>query len=172
MKRSLRTLIAAAVVAAGALIGFASPAQAAECGGSTYNGAPCVVLPSGSSTVTAGASVNIVFGGFQPNETVKVELHSDPIVLNPSVPTDALGNGSVTVTIPAGTTGAHSIVITGNTSGRTFSLPVTVAASGGGTGQPTADTGSAENLLVPLAGVALLLVAGVGVAARKRVTAK
>lgn len=84
-------------------------------------------VPAGGG-VTAGQSVTIVATGFQPNETgIRLELHSDPIVLATGLTADATGTVRATVTLPANTpAGAHHLVVIA-ADGRQVAFPVTVA---------------------------------------------
>lgn len=84
-------------------------------------------VPAGGG-VTAGQSVTIVASGFQPNETgIRLELHSDPIVLATGLTADATGTVRTTVTLPANTpAGNHHLVVIA-ADGRQVAFPVTVA---------------------------------------------
>ncbi|WP_066583751.1 HtaA domain-containing protein [Cellulomonas timonensis] len=86
-------------------------------------------VPTGGG-VTAGQSVTIVASGFQPNETgIRLELHSDPIVLATGLTADATGTVRTTVTLPANTpAGSHHLVVIA-ADGRQVAFPVTVAAA-------------------------------------------
>ncbi|WP_284439676.1 HtaA domain-containing protein [Cellulomonas chengniuliangii] len=81
-------------------------------------------------SVTAGESVTIVASGFRPNETgIRLELHSDPVVLATGLTADASGTVRTTVTLPSGTpAGNHHLVVIG-ADGRQVSFPVAVAAA-------------------------------------------
>ncbi len=71
-------------------------------------------------------------GTFAAGETVKAEIHSDPITLEDGA---ALADGSAFYTfvmpdsVPAG---SHELVLTGATSGTTKTVAFTIASSGGG----------------------------------------
>ena len=92
-----------------------------------------LVLESSSDapilTVEPGEVLVIDRGGFAPGEKVRVELHSDPVVLG-SVTASADGLVHLTVTIPETVpAGAHSLVfvVAGNDPGP---LPVVIASTG------------------------------------------
>ena len=86
-------------------------------------------LPTVSaSTVAAGGSVTLSSPGFSPGEQVSVTLHSTPVQLE-TVTADAAGAVTTSVTIPTGTApGAHELILTGLTSGRVVTIPITVSA--------------------------------------------
>lgn len=93
-----------------------------------------MAVTASASDVSQGGQVTLSGGGFAPNETVQIELHSTPVVLA-SIPATGSGTFSTTLTIPASTTpGAHTLVATGLTSGRSFSTPITITASGSSSG--------------------------------------
>ncbi|GAA2953729.1 SGNH/GDSL hydrolase family protein [Microbacterium schleiferi] len=91
-------------------------------------------ITASASDVTQGGQVVLSGGGFGPNETVQIELHSTPVVLA-SIPASATGTFSTTLTIPTGTApGSHTLVARGLSSDREFSTPITVTASGSSSG--------------------------------------
>ncbi|WP_051389305.1 alpha-L-fucosidase [Arthrobacter sp. 35W] len=77
--------------------------------------------------VEAGKPVEVSLTGFAPDEEIRIELHSDPVLLG-TVAADGDGSATFTGTIPAGTpAGGHTVVaIQGSTS---VSTPVTVTAA-------------------------------------------
>lgn len=80
-------------------------------------------------SVEPGDPVSVDGSGFAPDETVDETLHSAPVALG-SVTANASGNVSTTVTIPTGTpAGPHELLLTGETSGLTATLPVLVPAA-------------------------------------------
>ncbi len=84
--------------------------------------------------VAQGGQLTLSGGGFGPNEMVKIELHSAPVLLA-TVPSSGSGTFSTTLTIPASTTPeVHTLVATGLSSGRVFSTPITITASGSSSG--------------------------------------
>jgi hypothetical protein len=94
---------------------------------------------------------------------VTVVLHSNPVTLT-TLTANAQGVASGTVTIPAtAAVGAHSIVLTGATSGNVDSVAITLAAAGTSGTAALAVTGApiGDLLLVGitsiLAGLALVL---------------
>jgi hypothetical protein len=130
-----------------------------------------LVLPSGAtSDVAAGATMKLTGHGYLPNSTVSVIIYSSPKVLT-SVPTDATGSFTVTVTVPKDLeSGHHTLVASGvDPTGavRYTTLPVTV--SGGKAAAPSlAYTG--VDVTLPLTGGLIALVAGgaLMVVARRR----
>jgi hypothetical protein len=79
-------------------------------------------------TAQPGDPVSLDAAGFAPDETVDETLHSTPVPLG-SVTADGSGNVSATVTIPVSTpAGPHELLLTGETSGLTATLPVLVPA--------------------------------------------
>ncbi len=75
-----------------------------------------------------GAGIAVAGTGFDPGESVRIELHSTPIVLGTAT-ADANGEVGATVTIPASAeTGAHTIVLIGETSGARAEIALTVTA--------------------------------------------
>ncbi|WDG18193.1 phosphatase PAP2 family protein [Microbacterium sp. Clip185] len=142
--------------------GYAPQTRAA-----TASGVTTAVVSLGDTTVTAGGNVTITGAGFQPGETVTIELHSTPVQIGTAV-ASANGTISATVTVPAGTpAGAHTFVVTGDASGVTASTPITVtAASGAAT---LAITGAAPlPLVVPLLAAGLLAIGALALIVRRR----
>ncbi|MFF1879792.1 lamin tail domain-containing protein [Leifsonia sp. NPDC058230] len=114
-------------------------------------------------TISAGGALQLSAGGFTAGETVEVWLHSTPVKLASLIASPS-GTVSARITIPASTpAGAHTLVLTGLTSGVTGSTALTVTAANGSIAG-LATTGSsittplAIALIVSLAGIALLLV--------------
>lgn len=64
------------------------------------------------TTVTTGQQLTLTASGFAPAAPVTFGIYSSPVVLA-TVTADATGSATATVTIPAGLTGAHSLVATG-----------------------------------------------------------
>lgn len=120
--------------------------------------------PAGSvsdQTPVAGSTITVSGSGFLAGETVDCVLHSAAVDLG-SAQADANGNVSLVVTLPTGVTGAHTIVLTGETSGRTVSIPITIqAASAGGSGGSGGSGGGGGGLAST--GVAVLGIGGLGV---------
>ncbi|WP_417510370.1 carboxypeptidase regulatory-like domain-containing protein [Microbacterium sp.] len=115
------------------------------------------------TTPAAGATITITGQGFEPGETVRLELHSTPVVLG-TVKVAPNGTFTAQVRIPAGTApGAHTIYAFGLTSNTVTATPITVVAaspspSSSGTGGLAVTGGD-----VPwnqLGGAALLLLVG------------
>jgi 5'-nucleotidase len=93
--------------------------------------------------------------GFAPNEQVTLTLHTKTFTLT-TVTTDADGNFSAAVTLPAGVDGKHTIDATGSTNDKA-SGKITLTNCAGTAGQG-AGSGGLSNT-----GVAVLSIAGVGV---------
>lgn len=104
-----------------------------------YTSASALSLPTepiqpGSATVREpdgvprpGSTITVHAAGFEPGETVRVELHSTPVLLGTTV-AGSDGTISVDVALPAGTAhGSHTIVATGTTSGRVVTIALSVA---------------------------------------------
>ena len=85
-----------------------------------------------TNTPVAGGMVTVSGGGFAPATQLTIQLHSTPVVLG-STTSDAYGNYSATVTIPADTApGAHFVVVSGLDpagSPRSVSVAITVEAA-------------------------------------------
>jgi hypothetical protein len=95
------------------------------------------------ASVAAGGTVTVTGAGFQPGETVRVQLTSNPPLLQPSNPpqfggptlTTATANGSgsftaTNVTIPSDQpAGGFAVGAVGGTSGRTAFTPLTITAA-------------------------------------------
>ncbi|WP_223692683.1 beta strand repeat-containing protein [Leifsonia poae] len=142
-------------------------------------GVPGAVKPGDTLTLTAA--------GFAPDAPVSFGIYSAPTLLT-VVNADATGTATATVTIPAGFTGAHSLVAAGiapdgsvrylRTDITLPSAPVTPGGTGGtasgGTGSGTAGTNGGElpDTGLDVSGLALLalllLAAGAAVALRRR----
>ena len=135
------------------------------------NGSPL----SAGGNVVAGSMVQVHLTGFQPDDTVKIYLHSTPVLLA-TVNANAEGDLTVNLVIPASTSlGKHTLEFVGSLG--TVSLPITVVAAtksggsgGSGGGGGLAHTGVDVKIGV-LAGL-LLLIGGlvlVGAARRRGV---
>jgi hypothetical protein len=126
--------------------------------------------------VAPGGSVTVTDGGWQPNSTVDLTLHSTPVALGTATTGDD-GSFSKTVTIPADTpVGTHTIEITGTDASQqpaTHSVEIDVVAATGSTVTTTAPGGTTPlpftgGSTLPLLFVALaLLGGGVAMAARR-----
>ncbi|MHB8188202.1 MAG: hypothetical protein ACYDDU_19470 [Dermatophilaceae bacterium] len=136
-----------------AAVAFAGPANAAP-----YTN-PATSSVS-NQTPAAGSSFTLSGSGFGANEDVANVLHSLPYTLTPAR-SNASGNFSVTVTLPAGVTGVHTIVSTGATTGRTATVTITIGGvttsgavtTGGGLAFTGAD-------VIGIGGLAMLLILG------------
>ena len=118
-----------------------------------------ITVTPGATDVPAGSQVSISATGFQPGETVDVELHSTPVLLARLQANNA-GQLHATVTIPRDAEpGAHHLVVRGST-GATGSSPLTVYVRAA-----LASTGTSES---PLRGTIALIVAGLVLIAVRR----
>ena len=80
------------------------------------------------SSVEAGKTVTVKGTGFAPESTVTITLHSEPVEVGTAT-TDASGDFTATVTVPATTeAGDHTVVAASNTPTVTASAPLTVTA--------------------------------------------
>ena len=137
------------------------------------------VVRVSSAKVTAGGALHLTGSGFLPGETVTAVLHSEPVTLG-SARVDASGAFVLDVTIPADTpAGEHTVVVTGDRSGISMGVSVTVGAAadgpataGGGSGAGLAArlpwTGSADIATVLVTMLALLAAGGVMIGVRIR----
>ncbi|GMA92213.1 putative Ig domain-containing protein [Homoserinibacter gongjuensis] len=126
----------------------------------TVRAAPVIQVSPGSGN--AGSAVHVQATGFQPGESVNVELHSTPRLLA-TFTADLAGAIDGSVTIPTDVDpGSHSIVVIA-ASGATASAGFTVLAAAG---SGLASTGAAPAGDLTLAG--LLLAIGLVLAATGR----
>ena len=131
-----------------------------------------LTLPADAkAAVAAGKTITVSGSGYAPSSTVSVAIYSTPQVLT-TVVTDASGNFTATVTVPAGlAAGKHTLVASGvDSSGnvRYVNLPVTVSASGTASAKPMlAYTGADVALPLTVGLVALSLGGGLIVVRRR-----
>lgn len=151
---------------------------------------PAVELSA--TEVKQGEALTVSGTGFAPGSEVRIELHSEPVVLGSAV----VGEDrtfSRQVTIPANTPAnePHSLVVV-LPSGATVSTPITVlaadigggtaggsgsadgngtAAGGTGNGESLSNTGAPAALPIAALGAALLLAGTIALIARSRVNA-
>ncbi|GAB3317766.1 hypothetical protein GCM10027451_36070 [Geodermatophilus aquaeductus] len=127
-----------------------------------------------AATVAAGRQQTVSIGGFRPGELVRGTLHSTPVDLG-TVRADAAGVATFTFTVPAGLeAGAHTVSMTGLTSGVTAEVPFTVTAAPASSSARQGDLASTGADVVPLIGIGGVLVAAGGAAvvvSRRRRTA-
>ena len=157
--KSLRTKIAAVVIAVAAIV--AAPAAA---------NAYTPVAPSGTSFITSpGGTVTVPFTGFAPNEDVSFTLTGENAasatlaVVKTAITSkslvkaaDASGAVSVTVTLPSNAKGAYSLTAVGLSSDASTAVTITATASGSG-GLPATGVDSASLMGVWIGGGVLLL---------------
>jgi LPXTG-motif cell wall-anchored protein len=155
--KSLRTKIAAVVIAVAAIV--AAPAAA---------NAYTPVAPAGTNFVTSpGGTVTVPFTGFAPDENVSFTLTGENgsgatlAVVKTAVTSkshvkqaDASGAVSVTVTLPSNATGSYALTATGLGSGASTAVTITASASGG---LPATGVDSASLMGVWIGGGVLLL---------------
>ncbi len=89
-------------------------------------------LASSPTTTPPGTNATVTGTGFSANEPVKLYWNSPSGLLLTTVTADANGNISQVITTPSSATpGANSIVGVGQSSGRSFTAPVTIDTSWG-----------------------------------------
>jgi LPXTG-motif cell wall-anchored protein len=114
------------------------------------------------STVARGESLHLSSSGWKPRSSVRIELHSTPVLLGTFM-ADGAGTVSATVTIPMDTEpGRHTVVAYGvDPAGKAASVSVTINVAGAS----SADV-RASNLKLPRTGaeIALAGVTGLGLA--------
>ncbi len=101
----------------------------------------------------------MIGAGFLPGESVGAELHSAPVDLGTFI-ADADGKVTVTFTVPAYLApGLHHVVLTGLSSNRSVTIPLTVTArtSLATTGGDDPSGGAAVAILLLLLGAAVRL---------------
>lgn len=96
------------LVLAGLGLALLGPAAAA----SAYPVVTCSTLAVSTTTPAAGETITVSGTNFRPNETVRLELHTDVHVLK-TLTTGADGSFSTEVTLPDGVTGTHLLVAVG-----------------------------------------------------------
>ncbi len=147
MAARIRRLTASVAAVVGLLLGalaFAASANAAP-----YTNQATISVSTQNPAV--GGSLAISGDGFAAGETVSLTLHTQTYNLD-SATTDVSGRFTATVTLPAGVSGAHTIVATGLSSGQTTSITITIGSSVSSSGG------------LPNTGVAVLGVGVVGAA--------
>jgi hypothetical protein len=149
--RKLMRIVAMLAISIGGVL-WASPAFA--------YGPNAPTVTSSTTTVCAGCPITLSGNGFQPGETITIQLFSTPVTIG-STTADPSGAFTTTVTIPANTTpGNHTIVATGLTSGTTASFAIVVTGASTAGVSTTAGTPSSGSLAFTGADIAAM--AGVG----------
>lgn len=109
---------------------------------------------SGKSTVVSGGKQSVRGAGFVAGEKVRVVVHSDPVRVATAT-ADPVGVVRASFTVPASVpAGAHSIVLTGATSGLSAQQGLTITAApgaGGGTPPPSGGTATPPGSADPIA---------------------
>ena len=148
MPRSKRT--SAALVAVLGLImtavAFAGPASAAPYVDQAR-------ISASTQTPAAGSSFTLTGSGFGANETVVNTL--DGITLA-SARTDASGNFSVTIKLPAGVTGTRTILSRGVVSGHTATISIRIGAANAASGVVTGGSGGLARTGAAVIGIGAL----------------
>ena len=155
MARRTKSLAALLIGVFALLFGMTAVASATPYVGATETFAS-TDTPSDGGTFTVSGT------GFGADETVSNTLHSASYALT-SAETNAAGDFSVSVTLPAGVTGVHHIVSTGETSGDTATLTITIGTT---TTTTTSSSGSLPFTgadVVAMVVVAAALIGGGGV---------
>lgn len=140
----------------------ATPTQSSTAGPSpapTITHSPGVALTLSKVVASVGDRLTVSAAGFAPGETLRVEVHSDPIVVARAT-ANAQGVADVTITVPKVDAGAHRVVVVGETSGKVASAALQVKAGLPNTGAST------TTLLLVVAG--LLAAAGGVLLLRRR----
>ncbi|WP_295118529.1 S-layer family protein [uncultured Leifsonia sp.] len=132
------------------------------------------VLPGVPASQHAGQSIVLTASGFAPDSPVSFGIYSTPVTLA-VVNADVTGTATATVVIPAGYTGAHSLVAIGTAAdGSTRVLRTDFVLPGGATGGSSATPGAADGLadtgsdITAVALLVLLLLAAGGVLVFRR----
>ncbi|MBB2976494.1 dienelactone hydrolase [Microbacterium endophyticum] len=127
--------------------------------GTEEPGAATPSIALSAITVQAGGKITVSGSGFAPGVTVRIELHSTPVVLGEALAA-ADGTISTTVTIPATTAaGAHVMhAYLGDTSVATADVTVSAANPLATTGGVIWTMGIIVGLMLLAIGIALLLV--------------
>jgi hypothetical protein len=118
------------------------------------------------SSAPAGSKVTLTGSGYLPLSTITLVIYSTPTVLG-TVQADANGNFSYAVTVPAGFSGAHSLVASGvglNGRPRNLRMDVTIAPKAA----ELAYTGASITGPAVAGLLALVVGAGLLVASRRR----
>ncbi len=120
-----------------------------------------------TDTVMQGGSFELIGRGYAAGEQVTIVLHSDPIQLATAT-ADGSGAFRLQVTVPeSAEPGAHTLVVTGVTSGLSAEAALTVtAAAAGGDGLP--GTGGMVPVMLIALVLGLLVAGGVLVIRRRR----
>jgi hypothetical protein len=163
MAARTRRLTAALTALLALLVGAA--AFAASSAASPYS--TQATLSVSTQNPAMGATLTVSGSGYTPTEQVNLTLHSQTYNLG-SATTDASGDFSTTVTLPAGVSGSHTITGTAATSGMTASVSVTIGSSAGGGGSGDLAFTGAAVLGIGGIGVALLISGGVLLLAGQR----
>jgi hypothetical protein len=123
----VRKLAAVAALMVGGLVGLGATTAASA---APYtNQVSCAIS---STSPTAGGSLSVSGTGFHKNSTVTITLHTAVTRLG-SARTDSAGAFAVTVQLPEGVSGAHTVVVQGSAAVTdTCSAALTVGSGTGG----------------------------------------
>jgi hypothetical protein len=90
---------------------------------------PTARIALSTSTAKAGDAVTVSGGGFESGESIAGVVQSDPVSVGSAV-ADAAGEYTFTFTLPASVpAGAHTVKLTGASSGLVLTAPLTVTAA-------------------------------------------
>ncbi|HSY16477.1 MAG TPA: hypothetical protein VK816_10840 [Jatrophihabitantaceae bacterium] len=163
--RRLAIALTAVIAAAMLLGGFAAAASATA----TYPPATPTSTPTsdtGAGTITAantnpspGGTDSVTATGFLPGETASFDLHSVVVHLGDST-VDAAGNATLSFTIPSSFSGAHTVTVTGLTSGRVQSIGINVGGSSSGSSSSSGSLAFTGAAVVGLTVLAVILLGG------------
>lgn len=112
---------------------------------------PAARLSAGPAPI--GSHQTVTADGFAAGETVTVVVHSTPRTVGRAT-VAADGSVHLTYAVPALTTGAHTLTVTGATSGLSASAPLTITAAAVPTAQPAAHS-AAPASAAPIANTGL-----------------
>lgn len=169
MKNSFLMMAAATALALGAGGATAAAAAAMSGGGvsaaTPYAGTPATVS---DTTPAPGQVVTVSGGGFTPNSTVTIVLDPGAAGLG-SATASANGVVSATVTIPASSSGARVIVLSGTASnGSPFILSVAVNVGAIGSDIPSTGSDALPVLLLAIGATGAGAALWGGVSVRRR----
>jgi hypothetical protein len=149
-----RLLIAALLTTLFALVaGPAALSQAAPT--PQYPPPSCPQLGVSTTTPFPGQQITVSGSAFEASQKITLVMHSDAVVLA-HVTADSGGSFAVKVTIPAGTSGNHTIAVEGGTSGCPVE-PIQIRVQGHGVDSASSGGGLAFTGVGILAAVAIAL---------------
>jgi hypothetical protein len=121
--------ILATAQALGGLIDGASLATVSATGATSGTSAFAPSQNLSAATAVQGSTQTVTGNGFAPGEQVQAVIHSAPVTVGSAV-ADAAGTVSISYVVPAGVDpGAHTLVLTGLTSGLSVSSALAITAA-------------------------------------------